>query len=211
MFLEQMERETDRQKKIHTAYFTSRLLFIIVGLSIVSAVSPLCAEDAPINSGRCAAFCGSIGKIADIDGNHFLPATKRAALRYHPIIVNAGETHDVETALIKAIIMAESGYNPRAVSSRGAKGLMQIMPATARAMGVQKDLFDPGSNIDCGVKYFKKLLDRYDGRIDLALAAYNAGSAKVKKYRGIPPYKVTRHYIKKVLTYYKYYKKEELA
>lgn len=208
-----MERAANKQKRTNSAVLPSSLLWMIFVLSIIFESPPLWAGDADTNSGRDAIFGihSAAGHIADIDSDHFPPATKRAERRYHSMIVDAGETHDVEPALIKAIIMAESSYNPRAVSSRGAKGLMQIMPITARALGVGADLFDPRNNIDCGVRYFKKLLDRYDGRIELALAAYNAGSAKVKKYRGIPPFKVTRHYIKKVLIYYKYYKKEELA
>ena len=126
---------------------------------------------------------------------------------FRAIILEACNRHNVSPTLVKAVIMAESSYNPRAVSKKGAKGLMQLMPGTAHAMGV-KDIFDPEQNINGGVKYLKKLLVRYDGDVHLALAAYNAGSKKVRKYRGIPPFKATRHYIKKIYRYYGYYKKD---
>jgi soluble lytic murein transglycosylase-like protein len=124
---------------------------------------------------------------------------------YYPIILQAANKHQVEPALIMAMIRAESGYNPRAVSKKGAKGLMQLMPRTAKAMGVEKP-FDPKHNIDGGVKYFRTLLDRFEGDIKLALAAYNAGSRNVLLYKGVPPFGATKHYLKKVFEYYKKYK-----
>ena len=129
----------------------------------------------------------------------------KVKMRYHSIIQQAGLRHGVESAMIKAIIMAESSYNPRAVSSRGAAGLMQLMPTTADSLGV-KDRFDPEHNIDGGVRYFKRLLVRFGDDTRLALAAYNAGAKKVRQYNGIPPYKTTRSYIDKVFQYYQRYK-----
>ncbi|MBN1625207.1 MAG: lytic transglycosylase domain-containing protein [Deltaproteobacteria bacterium] len=123
---------------------------------------------------------------------------------YHSIILEASNRHRVDPALIKAIIMAESGYDPMAISKKGAVGLMQLMPATATSLGVE-DLFNPMHNVNAGVRYFKKLLTQFKGDLQLALAAYNAGSTNVRKYQGIPPYKATRHYIKKVFQYYQYY------
>jgi hypothetical protein len=130
---------------------------------------------------------------------------KNAENRYQPLIVEAAYRYKVEPAIIKAIIMAESGFNPKAVSKVGARGLMQLMPRTARHLGV-KDSFKPAHNIDAGVRYFKRLLDKFDGEIELALAAYNAGSYNVRKYGGIPPYKATKFYINKVLKYYEAYR-----
>ena len=115
---------------------------------------------------------------------------------YTPIIIEVSHTYQVDPTIIQAIIMAESTYNPKAVSKRGAKGLMQLMPRTARSLGV-KDIFDPEQNITAGVKYFKQLLDKFGGKVDFALAAYNAGSSNVYKYNGIPPFRATRIYIKK--------------
>jgi soluble lytic murein transglycosylase-like protein len=126
---------------------------------------------------------------------------------FHPLILKAANRYQVDLALIKAIIMAESNYNPKAVSKRGAKGLMQLMPKTAEALGVG-DSFDPEHNINAGVRHFKNLLDQFDGDVKLALAAYNAGSRKVRKYRGVPPFRATRRYIKKVFEYHQYYKNQ---
>jgi soluble lytic murein transglycosylase-like protein len=127
--------------------------------------------------------------------------------RFHPIILKAANRFQVDPALVKAIIMAESGYDPTATSKMGAKGLMQLMPATAEELGVE-DSYNPKQNINAGVGYFKKLLNRFEGDVELALAAYNAGTNKVRQYNGIPPYKATRCYIKKVFEYYQIYKKQ---
>jgi soluble lytic murein transglycosylase-like protein len=126
-------------------------------------------------------------------------------LLFHPIILQEASRHEVDPALVKAIIMAESGYNPNAISKKGAKGLMQLMPSTAQALGVE-DAFNPEQNISGGVRYFKQLVNRFDGDVKLALAAYNAGSKKVRHYQGIPPYKATHYYIEKVFKYYELYK-----
>ncbi len=116
---------------------------------------------------------------------------------FHDAVMLAARTYDVDPSLIHAIIRVESNYNPSAVSHRGAQGLMQLMPRTAKALGVA-DSFDPAMNIDGGVRYFKRLLDRFSGDVSLALAAYNAGSRYVRKYGGIPPFKETRKYVRKV-------------
>ena len=126
---------------------------------------------------------------------------------FEQIINQAATTHQVDPALIKAIIMAESRYNPKAVSKRGARGLMQLMPVTAKSLGVE-DSFDPEANINGGVMYFKRLLDRFDGNVEFALAAYNAGSRNVRKYGGVPPFIQTRTYIHKVFKYHQQYKQE---
>ena len=124
---------------------------------------------------------------------------------FQPIVLKAANRHKVDPAMVMAIIMAESSYNPKAISKKGAKGLMQLMPTTARSLGV-KDVFNPEHNINAGVRYFKKLLNQFDGDVELALAAYNAGSRKVREHRGIPPFRATKYYIKKVIKYYRYYK-----
>lgn len=128
---------------------------------------------------------------------------------YH-IVLQAAQEYDVDAALIRAIIMVESSNNPHAVSHRGAQGLMQLMPTTAKWLGVE-DSFNPEANIDAGVRYFRRLLDRFDGDVELALAAYNAGSRYVRKYKGVPPFKATRKYIKKVLEYHQHFSDEMAA
>jgi len=130
---------------------------------------------------------------------------KKKDYLYHPIILKAALRHEIDPALVKAIIMAESGYNPKAISRSGAKGLMQLMPNTAKSLGV-KNIFDPEHNINGGVRYFKGLVNRFNGDLELALAAYNAGSRKVREYKGVPPFKSTRFYIQKVFIYYEYFK-----
>ena len=114
------------------------------------------------------------------------------------LVSDAAERYDVDKNLVFAIIAQESGGNPYAISRAGAKGLMQLMDSTAREMGVRHS-FNPGENIDGGVKYFRKMLDQFDGDIKLALASYNAGPAAVKKYNGIPPYSETQNYVDSVL------------
>lgn len=126
---------------------------------------------------------------------------------FQTIIQEASDRYQVDPALIRAIIMAESSYNPKAISRKGACGLMQLMPATAKSLGVE-DSFNPEHNIYGGVKYFKQLLDRFDGDTRIALAAYNAGSRNVRQYEGVPPFKATHYYIKRVFSYYDRYKAE---
>jgi soluble lytic murein transglycosylase-like protein len=122
----------------------------------------------------------------------------------HPIIIRAAKRYKVDSALVKAIIMVESSFDHKATSKKGARGLMQLMPKTAKLLGV-KDIFNPEQNINGGVKHFKSLLKQFKGDVTLALAAYNAGSKKVRKYKGVPPFKATKYYIKKVFEYYRYY------
>ena len=129
----------------------------------------------------------------------------KAEQLFHPIIQKAADLYGVEAALVKAIIMVESSYNPKAVSRKGAKGLMQLMPRTAESLGVE-DSFDPEININAGVRYLKQLMTHYDGNTKLALAAYNAGMRHVRHYDGIPPFRATHCYIDKVYQYYNYYK-----
>ena len=127
-----------------------------------------------------------------------------ATYLFYPIIDKAAKCYKVSSAMIKAIISVESDYNPYAISIKGAIGLMQLMPNTAKELGV-KDSFNPVQNIYGGVFYFKKLLEQFNGNVKLALAAYNAGSGIVTKYRGVPPFKDTQRYIKLVLQYHQHY------
>jgi hypothetical protein len=118
--------------------------------------------------------------------------------KYDPVIWEAAQKHKVDYALVKAVIKAESNFDPLAISRAGAKGLMQLMPATAGDLGVN-DSFQPEDNIHGGVRYLRYLLDLFGGNLRLALAAYNAGENAVFRYNGIPPYKETRTYIQRVL------------
>ncbi len=119
-------------------------------------------------------------------------------MSYEPYISEVSNLYGVDENLIKAVIKAESDFNPAAISRKGAIGLMQLMPETADELKV-RDPFDPKENLEGGVKYLKYLIDYFNGNIELALAAYNAGPEAVIKYGGIPPYPETRRYVKKVV------------
>jgi soluble lytic murein transglycosylase-like protein len=117
---------------------------------------------------------------------------------YEPYVLEYSNRHSLRPELVRAVIQVESGYNARALSPKGAMGLMQLMPDTARMLGVQRP-YDPEQNIRGGTRYLRLLLDKYDGSEELALAAYNAGSGAVDRYgRNIPPYRETRDYVRKV-------------
>ena len=124
--------------------------------------------------------------------------------RFEREIKNAAKLYGVNFALIKAVIKVESNFNPQAVSHKGAKGLMQLMPATAGEYNVS-NLFDPRQNIYAGTKHLRYLMAKFNNDMRLALAAYNAGETPVLKYGGIPPYPETQTYVSKVLTYWRQY------
>ena len=121
---------------------------------------------------------------------------------YADLIMQAGERHDVNPRLIAAMARAESTFRSQVVSPKGARGVMQVMPATGVRFGAQpSDLFDPATNIETGVRYIAWLRDRFGGSLDLILAAYNAGEATVERYGGVPPYRETRNYIERIRRY----------
>jgi soluble lytic murein transglycosylase-like protein len=125
--------------------------------------------------------------------------------KYDHLIAKASKKYNVDSALIKAVIKAESNFNHRAVSPKGAQGLMQLMPKTASSLQVQ-DSFHPEKNIEGGVRYLRYLLQYFNGSLPLALAAYNAGENAVIRYGGIPPYPETQTYVQRVLSYLDRYK-----
>lgn len=128
----------------------------------------------------------------------------RNPAEFDPIISSLCSEYGVDRSLVKAVIHAESGYNPNAVSPKGAKGLMQLMPKTAQGLKVGNS-FDPKDNIRGGIKYLRFLLDTFKGDVTLTLAAYNAGLSRVSQYGGVPPFEETRNYISKVLNYQRTY------
>jgi soluble lytic murein transglycosylase-like protein len=143
-------------------------------------------------------------------------ATVHRNIRYHrgvgnqeleQAVIRAAQQHHVQPALLLAVMKAESSFNPIVISKAGAVGLMQLIPETAIRHGV-RNLYDTNENVTGGAKHLRYLLNRFHGNIRLALAAYNAGERKVDRYGQIPPYKETQDYVKKVLVYYRSYKKD---
>jgi len=118
--------------------------------------------------------------------------------RYDTLIEETARRHEVDPALVKAIVQAESAFDPKAVSRTGARGLMQVLPETASRFAI-KNLNDPRQNLKAGVLYLKHLLEIFDGNITKAVAAYNAGPNTVRRYRGVPPYRETQNYLVKVM------------
>ena len=139
-----------------------------------------------------------------LEGSGRRSGSARRGRGWDPFIVRAGQRYGLSPALLKAVIHAESGFNERAVSPKGAQGLMQLMPPTAQALGVD-DPFNPWQNIDGGTRHLADLVKVHRGDLSLALAAYNAGSNAVRRHRGIPPYRETRRYVRKVLELYRQY------
>ena len=126
------------------------------------------------------------------------------------VVAAASDKHLVDADLITSVIHAESAFNPKAVSPKGAQGLMQLMPGTASILGVA-DAFDPQANVDAGTKYLRDLLVRYNGDIAMALAAYNAGPLRVQQYHGVPPYSETRAYVAQIIKEFNRKKIEQRA
>jgi len=133
----------------------------------------------------------------------FLPVkVKLLDVPYADLIAEAAHLHGVAPELVASVIEVESNFNPKAVSWRSARGLMQLMPETAARFGVT-NAFDPAQNINAGTRYLKELLLRYNGDLTLTLAAYNAGPERVEQYRSVPPYRETRDYVRRVTEKYR--------
>ena len=148
-----------------------------------------------------------VGGEENQPSNHSIPPILfvKDSDQYDQLIDEFSKKYNVDFALIKAMIKVESGFNPLAISKKGAKGLMQLMPATALRLNVS-NVFNPRENLEAGVRYFKYLLSLFNNDLRLSLAAYNAGENLVAELRSIPPYQETVEYVRKVLNYYQSYK-----
>lgn len=147
-----------------------------------------------VSNKKAKVMTGQDRSVPSETGNLVVPE------EFKKLIKETAEKYQLNPDLVTAMIKVESNFNPKAVSSEGARGLMQLMPHTARELGV-KNAFDVRQNIEGGCRYLKDLLDQFEGKLELALAAYNAGPGAVMKYGRIPPYKETQRYVKRVLSY----------
>ncbi len=202
-----------RQGEIRRKLLTVKLFAVVVAFLAVIRAVPAQAdiyawrdEHGRLVVSEHPAPAGISVRTFAVRGNEAFRTTRadgpRSTLetRLHATVADHAARHALNPDLIRAVIRAESAWNPRAVSPKGAMGLMQLMPATAAAYGVV-DPFDPAENIRAGVAYLRRLLDRFDGKTELALAAYNAGPEAVEKYgRTIPPYRETRSYVRKIVS-----------
>jgi soluble lytic murein transglycosylase-like protein len=161
-------------------------------------------SDRPVAGYQLVTKRDTITNTGHILANRPIETGGPTAFKHH--IRRASNQYGVDAALIEAVIQIESGFNPNAVSKKGATGLMQLMSATASQYAV-RDRFDPRQNINAGVQHLRHLIDRFDGEIILVLAAYNAGAGAVEKHRGVPPYPETKRYISKVLNMHTHYRK----
>lgn len=199
-------------KKVFSFYPYSRLL----GMLFLAVILVLL--------GIASSSYGGIYRYIDEKGNYYFtncPRDPRYELyirekgdsvfapidpdQYDPVIQEFSTKYGVDSALVKAVIRAESGFNSYAVSHKGAKGLMQLMPKTASQWNVM-DVFNPRENIEGGVRHLKHLLETFENNLSLSLAAYNAGREAVIRNRSIPPYDETRNFVSEVLRYYEGYK-----
>jgi soluble lytic murein transglycosylase-like protein len=160
------------------------------------ALAPLQAEPAVSARKLVIRADKRTGRLVTVSVATAKPAGKTASANIAQIVEDAAKANGMDPLLVHSVIQVESNYNPKAVSSAGARGLMQLMPGTARQLGVT-DSFDPRQNIEAGVKYLKQLKDQYQDD-NLALAAYNAGPGSVQKYKSVPPYPETRDYVQRV-------------
>jgi len=171
---------------------------ILLTAAVVVAAAPLRAQHFSASDVPGIGILRSGTIVFEMVGT---PHAAKAPSAFSELIDRAASMHGVDARLVAAVAQRESAWNPLAVSARGACGLMQLMPATARTLGVT-DIFDPAQNVNAGARYLKSLLDTFGGDIDRALAAYNAGPGAVQRYGGVPPFAETRAYVKSIRAAY---------
>ena len=204
------------QARIRTSWESFALAIALVCVALVAA---------PMSAGNGVGFTGALAAVKRqallapqavpaTAGHATAPAARQGldlpaeatVRKFAPIVARAARTHGVDEALVHAVIFAESSYDPDAISPAGASGLMQLMPATAAQYGV-RDLFDPAQNVGGGVRLLRDLLKRFDGNVELALAAYNAGAyAVIRAGNRVPSHPETAAYVPKVIDYYRHFR-----
>jgi soluble lytic murein transglycosylase-like protein len=180
-------------------------MMVLAGLFIVSLPSTF--VDGPVEEERTVTKAKPAPYAIAPQKDGIEPFQAASAAELERAVTRAAQQHHLHPALLFAVMKAESSFNPLVVSKAGAVGLMQLVPETALRHGVHH-LYDTNENVAGGARHLRYLLDRFNGNTRLALAAYNAGERKVDRYKQIPPYKETRHYVQKVLSYYRDYRKE---
>jgi len=168
---------------------------ILASLAVPAGAQSLSPQFSYTRSETGVVTISDDGRRRDAVAPAVYPASKPSS--FDDLIDTHARAHGLNPVLVRAVIEAESAFDPQAVSRVGAMGLMQLMPGTARELGVS-DPFDPDDNIRGGTKYLRTLLDRFDGNVRLALAAYNAGPSAVERYDDVPPYRETRSYVEKI-------------
>ncbi|HLZ34236.1 MAG TPA: lytic transglycosylase domain-containing protein [Nitrospira sp.] len=190
-------------------YRLQQQVLVCTAVVLVTASAPSVLVDLPAY--QDAAMSGMM-KLNSVPTGATFPGVRPtgrqivSGVELEQAVIRAANEHQLHPALLLAVMKAESSFNPVVVSKAGAVGLMQLIPETAMRHGV-RNLYDTDENVAGGAKHLRYLLDRFNGNMRLALAAYNAGERKVDRYRKIPPYKETRLYVQKVLSYYRDYRK----
>jgi soluble lytic murein transglycosylase-like protein len=186
-----------------SSIFTNSFQYSIYQM-MIQMLEKMSESKSSSTSASSTSTSASTGSVSSSAKSSSSSSSSQATTSFSDLIDQASEKYGVAPALIEAVIKAESNFNSNAVSSAGAEGLMQLMPSTATSLGVT-DSLDPSQNIEGGTKFLSKLLDHYDGNVELAVAAYNAGPGAVDSYDGIPPYQETQTYVKRVMEYYQSY------
>jgi len=183
----------------------ARLLMVIAAITVLISAPGTLAEFT--NNQEIVALQVQPLSVPAVDSSAMGASHTAAGTELERAVSRAARQHRLHPALLFAVMKAESSFNPIVVSKAGAVGLMQLVPETAMRHGVQ-NLYDTNENVAGGARHLRYLLDRFHGNTRLALAAYNAGEGKVDRYKQIPPYKETRHYVQRVLSYYRDYRKD---